>query len=92
MDGGRVLRALIALRTDYVRATRLAARIGQLFAIVFVLVGLRSNPILIFFAIFVWLGAAGDATQVAMQSALQGPVAAALGRVTRTRSRRRSAR
>ena len=74
MDGGRVLRALIALRTDYVRATRLAARIGQLFAIVFVLVGLRSNPILIFIAIFVWMGAAGEATQVAMQSALHGLV------------------
>lgn len=74
MDGGRVLRALIALRTDYVRATRLAARIGQFFAIIFVLVGLRSNPVLIFIAIFVWMGAAGEATQVAMQSALHGLV------------------
>jgi Zn-dependent protease/CBS domain-containing protein len=74
MDGGRVLRALIAMRTDYVRATRLAARIGQLFAIVFVLVGLRSNPVLIFIAIFVWMGAAGEASHVQMQSALHGLV------------------
>jgi Zn-dependent protease len=65
MDGGRVLRALLALRMDYARATRLAARIGQFMAIVFCYFGLTSgNPMLLLIAIFVWIGAEGEARQV----------------------------
>jgi len=79
MDGGRILRAALALRMEYVRATQIAATVGQIFAVVFGIVGLLYNPILVFIAIFVWFGAAQEATLSKFKSALQGiPVSAAM--------------
>ncbi|MCL4464836.1 MAG: site-2 protease family protein [Chloroflexi bacterium] len=72
MDGGRVLRALLALRGEYAQATRTAASIGQAMAFLFGLVGLFANPLLLFVAFFIWIGAAQEASQVEQKSTLAG--------------------
>jgi predicted transcriptional regulator len=72
MDGGRVLRALLALHGDYTKATQTAATIGQAIALIFGFVGLFTNPFLIFIALFVWIGAAQEASMVKIKSALGG--------------------
>jgi len=64
MDGGRIFRAFLALFMDYAQATRIAASVGQLMAIIFVFVGLSGNTMLLFIAFFVWLGASSEATSV----------------------------
>jgi Zn-dependent protease len=76
MDGGRVLRALLAMRMDYVSATQTAASIGQGIALLFGFIGLFSNPLLLFIALFVWIGAAQEAHLAQAKGALAGiPVA-----------------
>jgi Zn-dependent protease len=72
MDGGRALRALLATRMEYTRATQYAATIGQGMAILFGFIGLQSNPMLIFIALFVWIGAGQEASMVQMKYALAG--------------------
>ncbi len=72
MDGGRALRAMLATRMEYTRATQTAAHIGQGMAILFGFIGLQGNPMLIFIALFVWIGAGQEASMVQMKSALAG--------------------
>ena len=67
MDGGRVLRALLALWYSRAQATNIAARIGQALAFVFGFLGLMGNPMLIFIAIFVYLAATAEAQSVGLQ-------------------------
>lgn len=65
MDGGRVLRALLAMKMGAPRATGLAARIGQAFAMLFVVLGLFWNPILMFVGIFIYFAAGAEEQQAA---------------------------
>jgi Zn-dependent protease/CBS domain-containing protein len=79
MDGGRVLRALLASRFGYVRATELAASIGQVVAFGLGFIGLLYNPILIFIAIFVYLAASSESHMVALRAVSRGvPVSSAM--------------
>jgi Zn-dependent protease/predicted transcriptional regulator len=70
MDGGRVLRALLAKRMEYARATRIAASVGQGLAFAFGFLGLFTNPFLVFIAFFVWIGAAQEAAMAETKSVL----------------------
>ncbi|MCB1479639.1 MAG: site-2 protease family protein [Rhodobiaceae bacterium] len=61
MDGGRVLRALLAMRMTRMKATAIAGRIGQGIAFIFGFLGLTGgNPILVLVAVFVYLAAAAE--------------------------------
>ncbi|MDG5820039.1 CBS domain-containing protein [Natronococcus sp. A-GB7] len=72
MDGGRILRALLARGRPYPRATQQAASIGKLFAIAMGLFGLFAfNIILIGVAFFVYIAASSEAQQVTMKAAFQ---------------------
>jgi Zn-dependent protease/CBS domain-containing protein len=65
MDGGRVLRAALAMVVERARATRLAAHVGQAIAVGFGLLGLfGGNPILLLIALFVYFAASAEAQQV----------------------------
>ncbi len=73
MDGGRVLRAVLATQMDHTRATQIAATVGQAMALLFGFGGLLiGNPFLLFIALFVWIGAAQEASMVQIQNALAG--------------------
>ena len=74
MDGGRVLRAVLAMKTDRVKATRIAAGIGQSIAVVFLLFGMLFNPFLILIALFIYLGAYGENKMVQQIALLKGHV------------------
>jgi Zn-dependent protease len=61
MDGGRILRALLAMAMPYPRATQIAAWIGQGLALVLGFLGLFGSPLLIFIAFFIFAGARQEA-------------------------------
>ncbi|MBS1873964.1 MAG: site-2 protease family protein [Acidobacteria bacterium] len=85
MDGGRILRALVALRTDYARATRIASRIGQGMAILFGIAGLFGNPMLLFIALFIWMGAASENRAAQFEAAARGMRSVTVFKVHRVR-------
>ncbi len=68
MDGGRMLRALLAIRLGHVRATKVAAAIGQWAAFLLGFLGLFTNPLLILIAVFVYLAASSEAHLVAVRA------------------------
>ncbi len=74
MDGGRVLRALLAMKLEYARATRIAAGVGQGMAILFAFVAVTNgfDPFLLFIALFVYLGAEQEAHATLLRSAARG--------------------
>ncbi len=88
MDGGRVLRALLATRLSYARATQVAATVGQGFAFIFGFMGLFGpNPFLLFIALFVYIGASQEAALAQMKDVSRRfPVSSAMVREFRTLS------
>jgi Zn-dependent protease/CBS domain-containing protein len=70
MDGGRVLRALLAMKFDHAQATRVAARVGQGMALLFALLGLYVNTMLVVVALFVWFAAGREARMAQVSGAL----------------------
>ncbi len=79
MDGGRVLRAALAARMDFTQATHIAASVGQAFAFLFVLVGFLVNPLLIFIAMFVYMGATAELSMAQLRDFAQcTPVASVM--------------
>jgi Zn-dependent protease/CBS domain-containing protein len=72
MDGGRVLRALLSYKMERHRATALAARIGQILAIGFVILGFYSNPFLIIIGVFITLAAQAEIEYTQAKSMLKG--------------------
>ena len=68
MDGGRVLRSLLAFKLSYLLATRIAARIGQVLAAGFMALGFFHNPFLMVIGVFVWLGAGQELKSVRLRT------------------------
>jgi Zn-dependent protease/predicted transcriptional regulator len=65
LDGGRILRGLLATRFGAVRATDIASAVGQVFAAAFFLIGLLSGNILLaLVAVFIYFGARGESQMV----------------------------
>ncbi len=74
MDGGRVLRALLARTRTHARATQIAAEVGKGFAVLLALFALFSglNLFLLALAFFIYMGAAGEAQQTVLKAAFSG--------------------
>ena len=86
MDGGRVLRGLLATRLGAVRATEISSTVGQLFAILFIVIGfLSGNFLLSLVGFFVFLGASGENQMVRQREQMRGlAVADVMGTKRRT--------
>ena len=73
MDGGRILRAILARNRPYGSATRIAGRIGVIFAILFAVVGVMSfNVILLLLALFIYGAATTESKTVLLDELLEG--------------------
>jgi Zn-dependent protease/CBS domain-containing protein len=86
MDGGRVLRAILATRLDYVRATQIAAAVGQIIAVLFAVIGINSHSLVLpLVALFVFLAAGQESSMAQMRTAFAGvPVSRAMIRDFKT--------
>ncbi|MES3161618.1 MAG: M50 family metallopeptidase [Halorubrum sp.] len=71
MDGGRVLRALMARTQPHAQATQRAAAVGKVFAFFMAIVGLFGNWILILLAFFIYIAASGEAQQTTLKAAFE---------------------
>ncbi|HEV2247337.1 MAG TPA: site-2 protease family protein [Terriglobia bacterium] len=65
MDGGRVLRAILAMRVGFIRGTRVAVRVAHALAVLLFLLGLAGNSMLMLIAVFVWFAAAQEGALLA---------------------------
>jgi len=74
MDGGRVLRAILAMKMNYAKATRWAANVGKVMAVLFAWYAIFGvgHFMLVVIAFFVWMGATQEAEMAEQKVALQG--------------------
>jgi CBS domain-containing protein len=73
LDGGRILRGLLATRLGALRATEISSIVGQIFAVAFFLIGLLSgNFFLALIAVFIFFGASGEAQMVRQRERTRG--------------------
>jgi Zn-dependent protease/CBS domain-containing protein len=73
MDGGRVLRALLARNRPHAQATQQAAEVGKVFAFLLGIAGLLGrNIIMILLAFFIYIAASGEAQQTTLKAAFEG--------------------
>ena len=70
MDGGRVLRALLAERMRFSQATKYATYIGRILGILMVVVGFLFDPLLIIIGVFIYIGASEEAEQTIVSTTL----------------------
>ena len=80
LDGGRILRALLAMRMDRNRASEIAAGTGQSAALLLGILGLLTNPLLLVIALFIWLGATQELNAARLAVAVRGTTVAAVMR------------
>ena len=79
MDGGRALRALLAMNMPPERATDIAASLGRVLAVVLAIIGLFFNPMLVLIGVVVWFGATQERALGHLKHAIAGvPVSAAM--------------
>lgn len=71
MDGGRVLRGVLALNMEYVQATSIAVSVGQAISVLFMLFGIFFNLWIALIGFFLYIGAGGEKQQVMLRSALR---------------------
>ncbi|OGW75476.1 MAG: hypothetical protein A2Z72_07210 [Omnitrophica bacterium RBG_13_46_9] len=72
MDGGRILRALLAQKMDYQKATKIAVNFGHLFALLFGYIGLiQGHIVLIVIAVFIYMAASSEEMQVDIRETLK---------------------
>jgi len=72
MDGGRILRALLAEKMSYLRSTEVAANLGKFLAILMAMAGIFFNFFLILIALFIYIGAEQEYRLVLISSLLEG--------------------
>lgn len=72
MDGGRVLRSILARKMDYGQATKIAVGLGHAFSFIFGFVGILSaNIVLILIAVFIYMAASQEGFQVDLRLTLR---------------------
>ncbi|MFH1753360.1 MAG: site-2 protease family protein [Candidatus Omnitrophota bacterium] len=72
MDGGRVLRALLARKIDYRKATSIAVNIGHVFALLFAYFGIIHGHILLMvIAVFIYMAASAEEAQVDVRETIK---------------------
>jgi Zn-dependent protease len=74
MDGGRILRGVLATRMHYLRATSVARAIGQVIAVGFVIVGFLNSAFLMLpvIAVFIFFGAMNEENMIRIRHTLEG--------------------